>query len=157
VLDEDDYGGNCSSRQRLLSVFEGQCGAVSLHQCHNEHRLHITLCRAHCLWTRGARMLPFIRLSLQMWFVRANPSFDQSDDPSKEVITFPLVPVQQVLCSSTFIFRVKQSKTILLDPEDEGTTNLRNVSNSSLIYTLSQSTRPEPTAPSLREVLIPQF
>ena len=28
--------------------------------CHNEHRLHITLCRAHFLWTRGARMLPFI-------------------------------------------------------------------------------------------------
>ena len=65
--------------------------------CHNEHRLHITLCRAHCLWTRGARMLPFIWLSLQMWFVRASPSFVQSDDPSKEVITFPLVPVQQVL------------------------------------------------------------
>ena len=21
--------------------------------CHNEHRLHITLCRAHCLWTRS--------------------------------------------------------------------------------------------------------
>ena len=59
VLDEDDYGGNCSSKQSLLSVFEGQCGAVSLHQCHNEHRLHITLCRAHCLWMRGARMLPF--------------------------------------------------------------------------------------------------
>ena len=74
VLDEDDYGGNCSSRQRLLSVFEGQCGAVSLHQCRNEHRLHITLCRTHCLWTRGARMLPFIWLSLQMWFVRASPS-----------------------------------------------------------------------------------
>jgi len=37
--------------------------------CHNEHRLHITLCRAHFLWTRGARMLPFIWLSLQMWFV----------------------------------------------------------------------------------------
>ena len=46
--------------------------------CHNEHRLHITLCRAHCLWTRGARMLPFISLSLQMWFVRASPSFVQS-------------------------------------------------------------------------------
>ena len=34
-----------------------------------------------------------------MWFVRASPSFVQSDDPSKEVITFPLVQVQQVLCS----------------------------------------------------------
>ena len=34
-----------------------------------------------------------------MWFVRASPSFVQSDDPSKEVITFPLVPVQQVLCN----------------------------------------------------------
>ena len=34
--------------------------AVSLHQCHNEHRFHITLCRAHCLWARGARMRPFI-------------------------------------------------------------------------------------------------
>ena len=28
--------------------------------CHNKHRLHITLCRAHFLWMRGARMLPFI-------------------------------------------------------------------------------------------------
>ena len=34
-----------------------------------------------------------------MWFVRASPSFIQSDNPSKEVITFPLVPVQQVLCN----------------------------------------------------------
>ena len=32
-------------------------------------------------------------LSLQMWFVRASPSFVQSDDPSKEITTFPLVPV----------------------------------------------------------------
>ena len=67
--------------------------------CHNEHCLHITLCRAHFLQMRGARMLPFIWLSLQMWFVRASPSFVQSDDPSKEVITFPLLLVQQVLCS----------------------------------------------------------
>jgi hypothetical protein len=58
---------------------------------------------------------------------------------------------------STFMFRVKQSKTILLDPEDEGTTNLRNVGNYSLIYTVSQSIRPDSSAPSLREVLIPQF
>ena len=101
VLDEDDYGGNCSSRQRLLSVFEGLvwCSYHSINViCHNEHRLHITLCRAHFLWTTGARMLPFIWLSLQLWFLWASPSFVQSDDPSKEVITFPLVPVQQVLC-----------------------------------------------------------
>jgi hypothetical protein len=26
--------------------------------CHNEHRLHITLCRAHFLWMRRVRMLP---------------------------------------------------------------------------------------------------
>jgi len=100
VLDEDDYGGNCSSRQCLLSVFEGQCGAVSVNViCHNKHRLHITLCRAQFLRTRGARMLPFIWLLLQTWFVRASLSFVQSDDPSKEVITFPLVPIQQVLCN----------------------------------------------------------
>ena len=37
-------------------------------------------------------------LSFQMWFVRTSTSFVHSDDPSKEFITFPLVPVQQVLC-----------------------------------------------------------
>ena len=89
VLDEDDYGGNCSSRQRLLSVFEGQCGAVSLHQCHNEHRLHITMYRAHCLSTREPGCFHSFDCRFKCGSYRASPSFVQSDDPSKEVITFP--------------------------------------------------------------------
>jgi hypothetical protein len=38
-------------------------------------------------------MLPFIWLSLQVRFVWAIPSLVQSDDPPKEVVTFPLVLV----------------------------------------------------------------
>jgi hypothetical protein len=55
------------------------------------------------------------------------------------------------------MFRFKQSRTILHDPEDEGTTNLRNAGSYSLIYTVSPSIRPEPSTPLLQEVLISQF
>jgi hypothetical protein len=71
--------------------------------CHSEHHLHTTFCRAYLLWMRRAGMLPFTRLPLQVWFVRAIPGFVHSDDPSKEVVTFPLVAVQQVLCNSIMV------------------------------------------------------
>ena len=65
---------------------------------HNEHLLG-TLCRSHFLWTRRTGMLPFIWLTFQVWFLWACPCFVPSDDSSKKVVTFPLVPVQQGLCS----------------------------------------------------------
>ena len=65
---------------------------------HNEHHLHSTLCRANFLWTRRTGMLPFILFAFQLWFVSASPGFVHSDDSSKKVIIFHLVPVQQGLC-----------------------------------------------------------
>ena len=56
---------------------------------------------AHCvgriLWMRTGKFA-FIWLAFQVWFVWATPGFDQSDDSSKKVVTFPLVPLQQSLC-----------------------------------------------------------
>ena len=44
--------------------------------CHNEHRLHITLCRAHFLWTSGARMLASIHFIVASNVVRTSePKF----------------------------------------------------------------------------------
>ena len=37
--------------------------------CPNEHHHHSTLCRVHFLWTRRTRMLPFIWLAFQLWFI----------------------------------------------------------------------------------------
>ena len=65
---------------------------------HNEQHLHRTLCRAHFLWTKRTGMLPFIWLVFQVWFLWASSDFVHSDDSSKKVVTFPLVPVQQGLC-----------------------------------------------------------
>ena len=56
------------------------------------------MCTTHFLCTRRSRMVPFIWLEFQIWFVWASPGFVHSDDSSKKVVTFPIAPVQQGLC-----------------------------------------------------------
>ena len=89
-------------RRFLLSAGLRWCaGTCTRRQClpsavipYNEHYFHSTLCRAPILWTKIG-MLRFIWLAFQVWFVWASPGFVHSDDSSKKVVTFSLVPVQQ--------------------------------------------------------------
>ena len=102
TLDEGGAAETCNSTQHLPLPW--RYSVVYYYPIivirHNEHHLHSTLCRAHFLWTRRTVMLPFIWLAFQVWFLWTRPSFVNTDDSSKNIITFPLVPVQQGLCDS---------------------------------------------------------
>ena len=92
--------GSVPPRVLFFWVLDVDGAAVLPHQCHTQQwtlpSQHIG--RAYFLSTRRTGMLPFIWLELQVWFVWASLGFVHGDNSSKEVVTFPLVPVQQGMC-----------------------------------------------------------
>ena len=72
---------------------------------HNELHFHSTLSWAHFIWMSTIGMLPFNWLAFQVWFLWASPDFVHSDDSSKKVVIFPLVPIQQGLCGASVASR----------------------------------------------------
>ena len=99
ALDEVGAKERFSCRQRLRlpwSYSVMQYYSTNVIRKYWYHR-NSTLCRAHVFWTRRTGMLPLTSLAFLDLFVWASPGFVHSDDSSKKVFTFPLVPVQQGL------------------------------------------------------------
>jgi len=76
-----------------------------------------------------------------MWFVRVSPSFVQSDDPTKEVITFPLVPVQQVLRSCIPLPLFREGRDSIQDSHRSGRPHVDNHTTELLVSLLDVERR----------------